>query len=187
MSQPYHALQQLLNRIDADATPAGVHGLWCGRMAAGDRAQDNDWWSYTQRFAGSVNAIEENLQAAFKAVYGYAEAALMQDNMSFQPWLPEDAVECSLRVAALADWCRGFVEGLTSVLGSGLSSCSADVQEVLQDLVDIGEVDPEVDGDEQDERELLELTEFVKVAALNVLQELTAAKKNAAPEKKTLH
>ncbi len=191
MAQPYHALQQLLEKIEAEASPAAVHGLWCGRVAAGDRLRDQQWWEYTLRVVGVQNTIDANMQTAFEAVANFAEANLQQENFSFEPWLPEDSAECSIRVSALADWCRGFIEGLTSVLGRDLLNRSTEVTEMLQDLLAIGEVDAEVSGSEEDEKQLLELAEFVKVAALNLYHELGFKTEQAATAKNaggpTLH
>ncbi|WP_020410694.1 UPF0149 family protein [Hahella ganghwensis] len=172
MSQPYHALQQLLDKINAEVSPASVHGLWCGRFAAGDKPDSRDWWEYTIRMAGVEQNVEANMQTAFQAVASFAEANLHQDNFSFEPWLPSDSAECTLRVAALADWCRGFIEGLISVKGPEMMEKSPEVKEMLQDLLAIGEVDSEVSGTDEDEKQLLELSEFVKVAALNLYHEL---------------
>ncbi|OZG74904.1 hypothetical protein BTA51_00410 [Hahella sp. CCB-MM4] len=189
MSQPYHALQQLLEKINAEVSPASVHGLWCGRFATGDTPKNNQWWDYTMRMAGLAGEVDNNILAAFQAVAGFAEANLQQDNFSFEPWLPADSTECSLRVSALADWCRGFIEGLISVKGPELMEKSPEVKEVVQDLLAIGEVDSEVSGTDEDERQLLELSEFVKVAALNLYHELgvVSSGPGAAGHGSTLH
>jgi len=182
MAQPYHALQQLLDKIETNASPAAVHGLWCGRIAAGDQLRDQEWWDYTLQVVGVQTVVGANMQIAFEAVANFAEANLQQENFSFEPWLPADSSNCDLRVTALSDWCRGFIEGLTSVLGHDLLDKPPEVTEMLQDLLAIGEVDSEVSGNEEDEKHLLELTEFVKVAALNLYHELGLMEQSSAPK-----
>lgn len=186
---PHSALQQLLDRVDSDVSAATVHGLWCGRLAAGDGLDKSDWWIFTMRVIGHESTMEENLVAAFKAVAGFADQHLQQENFEFEPWLPSDKSPCSVRIEALSEWCQGFIEGLTSVLGSQLASVSADVKELVTDLLDIGEVDAAVDGSEEDEKQFYELTEFVKVAVLNVLHDVAGqpSARHQAKNKPTIH
>lgn len=165
---PYLALQQLLLKINSNVSAATIHGLWCGRLAAGDSLEKKEWWSFTVRVIGSKVAFEDNIVAAFKAVATFANHNLQLENFQFEPWLPAESVACSQRIAALSEWCQGFIEGLTSVLGSQLDSASDDTKEIMRDLLDIGEVDAEVSGTEEDEKQFSELKEYVKVAVLNV-------------------
>ena len=169
--QPYQALQQLLDKVDSIISPATVHGLWCGRLSAKDNMESAEWWNYTWQVINTEMDVPENMKAAVKAVAGYAANHMQQENFGFELWLPEDDQDIRIRMDALADWCQGYIEGLTSVLGGELVSVSDDAKELLQDLLDIGELDCEVDGSEDDEKQLMELTEFVKVAALNLWHE----------------
>jgi len=181
---PHHALQQLLIKIDADVSAATIHGIWCGRLAAGDQFTSSDWWIFTQRLLGEEVVYEDNMVAAFKAVAKFADQHLQSDSFEFEPWLPADNSDCSDRLAALAEWCQGFIEGLISVLGKRLAATSEDTREVVKDLLDIGEVDSTVSGTEEDEKQFRELAEYVKVAALNVWHDIAGQsdKKEAGPE-----
>ncbi len=187
--QPHSTLQQLLDKLETEVSAASVHGLWCGRLAAGDDYGSNDWWRYTLRVVGQEGDVQENLLSALKAVANFTDQHLQQDSFEFEPWLPAENVACSLRVSALSEWCQGFIEGLSAVLGKRLMAAPDDIKELLRDLLDIGEVDPDVAGDEEDEKQLLELTEFVKIAALNIWHEFANQHSVAAEEKTkpTLH
>jgi uncharacterized protein len=166
--KPYHALQQLLDKVDSDVSAASVHGLWCGRLAAGDTLNTTAWWAFTMRVMGQEASIEENMVAAFKAIANFSNQHLQAENFEFEPWLPAEDTECHQRLAALSEWCQGFIEGMTSVLGSKLALASDEVKEIVKDLLDIGDVDADVGGSEEDEKQFNELAEFVKVAALTI-------------------
>ncbi len=173
MSRPYAALRQLIEHLEHDAhfTAAALHGLWCGRISAGESADSPPGWVYTLRvLTGEEQGGLENptLESAFQKMREYAMGDLQQEDFSFELWLPEDDAPCSTRLSALADWCRGFLEGLVSVKGDKLDALSDDSRELVQDLMEIGDVDTDLDESEQDEREYLELVEYVKVAVLNI-------------------
>ena len=190
MALPHQALQQLLDKINSDVPAATVHGLWCGRLAAGDTPEAPEWWPYTLQVLAAEDEIEARMIAAFKAVAKFADQHLQRDDFQFEPWLPADDTTCWQRVQALSEWCQGFTEGLTSVLRERLASAPAEVKEMLKDLLDIGEVDVTVSGSEEDEKQLLELVEFVKVATLNIWHEYAAKGQPAGAAKEsgpTLH
>jgi len=185
---PYYlALQQLLEKAESEASAATVHGIWCGRLAAGDTFDTQEWWAFTMRVIGQEASVEENMSAAFKAVANFADQNLQRDSFEFQPWLPADTADCSSRIAALADWCQGFIEGLISVLGKQLASASEATKEVVKDLLDIGEVDTDVSGSEEDEKQLYELTEYVKVAVLNIWHDYALKIDTDSAKQPTLH
>lgn len=149
-------------------SPAGVHGLWVGRLSVGSSRDTQGCWEYTLRYLGQKDGVDEKLSQAFQRLMQYTHGNLDQTDFSFELWLPDEDSACRVRLIALAEWCRGFLEGLISVTGNQLNNLSDDTRELIHDLMEIGDVDVDIDESEQDEREVLELTEFVKVAALNI-------------------
>ncbi len=177
MTTPYSALRQLLAHMDdsPEASPSGIHGLWVGRLAAGGADDSAACWSYTLRFLGrsdSMDSIDSRLSQAFMGLIRFTLGSMEQSDFTFTPWLPDDEANCRARLLALAEWSRGFLEGLVSVTGNDLAQLSEDTRELLTDLMDIGDVDLDIDESEQDEREYEELAEFVKVAALNIFLDI---------------
>ena len=187
MYQYYSALQQLLVKTGTEVSAATVHGIWCGRLAAGDNLSSPAWWSFTLRVMGRGQAVENKMSVAFKAVARFADENLQRDGFEFEPWLPADSTECRVRIAALSEWCQGFIEGLISVLGRKLASASDDTKEMVKDLLDIGEVDTDVSGTEEDEKQFYELTEYVKVAVLNIWHDYAPRITAVTPKQPTLH
>jgi uncharacterized protein YgfB (UPF0149 family) len=181
MTTPYSTLRQLIAHLDdtLTASPAALHGLWVGRMSAGSLNDTHSCWSYTLRYLGRTEAVDSNLAKAFQALMHYTLGDLDKADFSFELWLPDDRRSCQERLLALAEWCRGFLEGLVSVTGNDLNTLSADTRELLQDLMEIGDVDTDIDECDQDEREYLELAEFVKVAALNIFLDIQSGRNRA--------
>lgn len=187
MANPYAALSQLIDHLEAEpqVSPAGLHGLWCGRLSAGERVESPAGWTYTLKILGcSAESTPASLTEAFRRMREFAMGSLGQEDFSFELWLPDDGESCSTRLAALADWSRGYLEGLISVDGQVLETLSADSRELVDDIMQIGEVDTALEESEQDERELYELTEFVKVAVLNIHLEALQKQADDAQKRK---
>lgn len=176
-------------------SPAGVHGLWVGRLSVGSSRDTQGCWDYTLRYLGMKGSVDANLSQAFLRLMQYTQGNLDQTDFSFELWLPDEDSACRDRLVALAEWCRGFLEGLISVTGNQINNLSDDTRELIHDLMEIGDVDVDIDESEQDEREVLELTEFVKVAALNIHLDVQGQRKSveeaslkaALEPKPTLH
>jgi uncharacterized protein YgfB (UPF0149 family) len=69
------------------------------------------------------------------------------------------------RSAALFDWCRGFLGGFGLAAGNQ-PPLSEEGSEALADLARLAAATPQEDGDDEDEEALVEIEEFVRVAAL---------------------
>jgi hypothetical protein len=99
-----------------------------------------------------------------------------EGELGFNPLLPDDEIALVERVAALAQWCDGFVGGLG--LGGlddehGLSETG---REAVEDLGRIARTELTLDGDEADESAFVEVLEFVRIGAILVYEELRATR-----------
>jgi uncharacterized protein len=96
--------------------------------------------------------------------------------------LPVDDEALGFRVDALAQWCQGFLYGLSTQPAIDLTHASAELREVVKDLVEISRAgvaapgeseDEEADSEEEaDETAYAELTEYVRAAAQWVFLEM---------------
>ncbi len=163
-------IKEQLDEVLPGGQTAAIQGLMCGMIVGGARRLEGAGWQALRDLAAMPDEQPpESLRAIFEAQF----AALESEAFGLDLALPEDAVHCSQRVEALAEWCRGFIEGLIAVAPRILNE-HEDIADLVQDLMKIGEVSPDVEGSEEDERHLLELTEFVRVAVTDAY--LTLAK-----------
>lgn len=202
MASPQAALAQILRQIDSPVSAAYLHGLWCGRIVAGESASiaiseldssssqsfstldseqlvETDWWRHTQAVLDSDNQVDGPYIKALGLIYGYAEEALASDALDFELWLVTDADSLQLRLEDLADWTQGFLEGFAAILGERMLDIGDDAKELIEDLVAIGELDPEDETSEDTassaEFEFLQIEEFVKTAVLHFWHDLRIA------------
>jgi uncharacterized protein YgfB (UPF0149 family) len=69
------------------------------------------------------------------------------------------------RSGSLFDWCRGFLGGFGLAAGAN-PPLSEEGRESLADLARLAAASPQDEGDEEDETALVEIGEFIRVAAL---------------------
>ncbi len=113
-------------------------------------------------------------------------AALINNNMVYQLYLPDDSVSLALRTRSLAAWCGGFVSGIgvyedwlsgapavasevhTGSAADTLSDQDKDLREAIGDLSQIAKASLENErsdgsGSEAEEQAYAEIVEYVRV------------------------
>ena len=86
--------------------------------------------------------------------------------------LPDDEVDLSQRTAALGQWCYGFLTGFGSA-GKTDRVLTEESEDGLRDLAAIAQIAVE-DGDESDEADYMEVTEYVRQLAASLYLEYAA-------------
>jgi len=167
----YEQLAEDLQMLECLPTASEYHGLVCGRLAANRQVQDPRWLAQSLDFLALV-APEQS--AELKRVLALPElmsTGLQDSDLGFQLWLPGDEYPLEQRLAALADWCSGFLLGLAwgGLDQSGWEKLSDELSEALHDLVAISGVDELSSGSEAD---FMQLYEYVRMVALNVSAEV---------------
>ncbi len=105
------------------------------------------------------------------------QTRLTERESDFAPLLPADDSSLGARVAALADFCSGYLLGLVAGGVSDLAKLPGDAREVVNDFVKIAqaEADTESVATEVEEQALLELVEYVRVGVQLIYEELHSA------------
>lgn len=88
--------------------------------------------------------------------------------------LPPDELPLVQRLEALANWCEGFLEGVAAEnLPKGTLMQYPMVNEVLEDLAQIKDLSFEAAATPENEKDYMEVVEFVRVGALLIHAECT--------------
>lgn len=169
--------------------PSELHGALCGRLAAGTRMQQEDWFGMVCEHMGlppNVAGESATLSEFMALAYEDTLERLKSADMSFRPLLPDDDYAIEQRLEALISWVRGFLEGMALSAGASLGQAPDEIRELIEDLVAISQLSEQEEQDDESEQQLMEITEYVRLGALSVFTEFNPPEKpqQAGP---TLH
>ena len=92
----------------------------------------------------------------------------------FQPLLPSDDDALEERLMSVSEWSRGFLSGFTQGItqreaaGEPIPGMTA---EALKDMAAIAQVDPEAADSEETERQLDDVIEYLRFAAISIVND----------------
>jgi uncharacterized protein YgfB (UPF0149 family) len=149
--------------------PSELHGLITGWICAGTKwnAEDrlatlSDWLS-AELDNGAVRLLE--------VLYEETAAGLVDEEFAFRLLLPGDDAPLNDRTLAVSQWCSGFLAGFGMTGRYQDGELSKDVSEVFTDLDRISSFSGEVPEDDENEADLVEIGEYVRMSALLVFTE----------------
>lgn len=141
---------------------AELHGSLCGFVSAGGVAAREDWIRQLELETEPVRLAHDG---ALDRLFRASQAQLADPDLGFGLLMPEDDAPVAERADALLGWCRGFLGGFGLVPGPR-AELSPEASEALEDMGKIAASSLSYDDPDGDEAALIEVAEFVRVAAL---------------------
>lgn len=182
----FEDLQALIESVQGSVSAAELHGMLTAELCVGMESNLSALVASCLQFAGEDLVAAAADEQELRAVAAQTLEGLQDPDMSFQMLLPDDDAALISRATALGEWCQGFMFGFAvAEKKAGLSLSDQDeIAEILQDFAAISKVDAELGGQQADdpdepepredvdngenEEDLMQLAEYVRVAALNV-------------------
>jgi hypothetical protein len=181
MHVSFRELDSVLARAGAASDAAEAHGTLAGWIASGQGEAPGGWLDPLLDAADPNNALVGECRQVLVTLHRDTRAAFASEGFAFEPLLPDDDQPLAERVDALAEWCQGFLYGL-SLAGVAATDGSAEVKEVVDDFAQLGRAGLSADGDpEEDETAYADLVEYVRVGAQLVHDELASRTHHAPP------
>lgn len=151
-------------------SPSELHGLLSGQLSAGARFDSDTLLRVVSELMNVTQIEQERSKVLLIDLYQTLLFQLQDEDLSYRLLLPEEDQPISQRVDALSSWCSGFLAGFGMYLGD--QTLSDPLREALHDLSEIAQVSsaPEELSDD-DEAGLVELEEYVRMAALFMFAE----------------
>ncbi|MFZ5561477.1 MAG: UPF0149 family protein [Pseudomonadota bacterium] len=167
-------LASALARLNSACSASELHGLVTGLLAGGARLNRKTLQKVLETHAEADQAIDEEVMAALWHMQLQTLEELGDSELAFAPLLPDDDEDLEARVAALAEWCQGFLVGFgTAVRPADTRLHGETVRETLQDIVHVSNVEASAqDNDPADESAYAELYEFLRVAVITLFEEM---------------
>lgn len=168
-------VQRQLDGLALGLDACELHGSLCGLLCAGGALAREDWLA---RVALDDEVSAPPSGSALDRLFLESRSQLDDPDFGFALLLPPDRAEVAQRAESLLAWCRGFLGGFG--LGAGARPpLSAESGEALEDLARIARSDLAYEDPEADESALMEITEFVRVAALLLHSDCSARQTRA--------
>jgi uncharacterized protein len=143
------------------ATPSELQGALLGWLAGGGSA-DGNWLAAVM---ADPALPEPAAGSPLQRLRDHAIEQLDARNFALDLLVTGDDASLAERSGSMFDWCRGFLGGFGLSAGSN-PPLSEEGGEALADLAKLAAASPQEEGDEDDEAALVEIEEFIRVAAL---------------------
>ncbi len=183
----YYELEAELGKIQALTSPSEAHGILCGQLSGGMKADGLAWLKLYLPNLGVKREPWEDSREWFFQLRNFTLEELTDDQFNFMPLLPDDEDPLQQRLTSLAEWCSGFLAGFGSTGERKKEDFSEDCLMALRDLQQISQVDTDVEEEEMGESAFYEVLEYVRMAALMLFTEFALDRDRMIPPSTTLH
>ncbi|MDO6565184.1 UPF0149 family protein [Amphritea sp. 1_MG-2023] len=183
----YEICDVLIAEDSMTSSAAELHGLLCGYLSAGARFNHEAWLKLAMELTDISDFRHESSKLAFTDLYDGVVAQLEQSDFGFQLMLPDDDLSMAERAEALGCWCQGYLSGFGLQGGHTNESLSGELKEALSDMAQIAQIELEPDADEDNEADLMELQEYVRISSMMIFGEFNELPQPEAAPGATLH
>lgn len=163
----FNAWQRELGEVGFESSASELHGIVTGYLCAGATLSLE---RLSELLAQPMTPLA---QTSVLRMVRDAQKALVDDDLGFEPLLPDDQVSLSTRVSCLAAWCGGFLTGFGGAGQFRESDLPESVREALPDLMQIASIRDDVPEGDENDADLIEIEEYVRVAVMTVFVECT--------------
>jgi uncharacterized protein YgfB (UPF0149 family) len=169
----------LIAPLGAINSPSELHGLLCGKLSGGAELTEIRWLLDAVEFLDFTQAPDERVREALTNLY-HVSLQQLRDGFGLKLVLPDDDTALSQRTATLGQWCYGFLTGFGSA-GKTDRLLNEDAEDGLRDLAAISQIAVE-DGDESDEADYTDVSEYVRQVAASLFLEYAAQTNKASSD-----
>ncbi|MBX2808743.1 MAG: UPF0149 family protein [Cellvibrionaceae bacterium] len=177
----FDELSDLLLSCGVHSSPSELHGFLCGRFCGGATPTASEWIAQSRDLLSLSPKFNRETKQCLQTVHQQTASALRSGDYQLQLLLPDDDTELEQRTQALAQWCHGFLLGFGSAGIDPNTEFSSEQADALKDLASIVQATVDEDKDEMlQERDLVELEEYVRIVALNFYEDCAPITPTAA-------
>jgi len=166
------AIEDLARRFGASISASTLHGQLTGMVCGGAGSNADERLRVYAAWLGAEP--DRDAIAVIDSLYRVTCDALWQhSDLDLRLLIPADSTPIGHRAAAIAAWCDGFLTGFGAA-ASPSRALSPDVGELLQDFSRIAAIDEAMPEDDDNEHDLMQIVEYVRVGVALVFAECGA-------------
>lgn len=176
----YREVNESLQRAGFRQCPAELHGFALGMAVTGLPEPLTIWRQEVYAEFDSDDVLANECRALLDRVFAAAVADAADDQASLSLFLPQDIVVDAQRLAAVRDWCQGFLFGFGLGGDTAGASLSPQTRELLNDFAEFTRLDTDdVENSEENQSALIEVEEYLREGVLLIRDELAEARRRA--------
>lgn len=182
----FDELANLFVELKVFSSPSELHGMLCGLLARPEEIDEHSWLTGAATFLEQSNFESDEAKTLLLEMFATTRQQLTATGFELLMLLPEDDVDISERAEHLGRWCLGFVTGL----GAARTALTEEGKETLEDVEKIAQIDEQsLEECEEHEQDLMQLVEYVRMAALMLHSELHSQvdQPDADPSQPSIH
>ena len=165
----FDELANLFVELKVFSSPSELHGMLCGLLARPEEIDEHDWLEGAATFLEQSSFDSEEVKTLLLEMFATTRQQLTATGFELLMILPDDDEGISDRAENLGRWCLGFVTGL----GAARIKLTEEGKETLDDVEKIAQIDEQsLEECEEHEQDLMQLAEYVRMAALMLHSEL---------------
>lgn len=150
-----------------------IHGVMCGYLCAGAVKEGETYLRALITRQNKNDSAVRTANLALFGVYAVSHQQIANFDFEFQLMLPDDDIPLAQRAQAFSEWCEGFTQGITLGGVEYEQLQEEEAQEALKHLTEFGQLDYQsLHYDEEDERALIEVSEYARLAVLRIYGDL---------------
>jgi uncharacterized protein YgfB (UPF0149 family) len=167
--QLFEDMADVFLELKIQKEPSEVHGVLVGMLVRTDGKDVNDWVELLELIEIDTSVLDDRAKAILQDVYVKTRSALASDEYEFQLLMPADDYELGERASALAVWSSGFISGF-GLASKHKAALDSNLVELLNHLHSISQLDDQLGESEENEKDLYELYEYVRLGVLTLRQ-----------------
>lgn len=176
----YQSFADSIATLDLPFSASELHGVMCGYLCAG-AFQEGEMYLRTLFVNNKKNSNMQPAMLSIFELYEISKQHIANVDFEFRLVLPDDMFPFPERAQAFGEWCEGFTQGITLAGISADELEEEDSQEALQHLFEFANLDYQnLNIDEDDEKALMEVSEYTRMAILRLSGDIQASGSGSA-------
>lgn len=165
-------------------TVSELHGLLCGYLCAGAAEQGENFMRALMN--NKKDKARNKALVSLFSVFSTSQQQISSFDFSFEMLLPSEDSSLFERAEAFTQWCDGFIKGLNLADIDEEQFHEEEALEAYLHIAEFSNLDCEsLQINEEDEKALMEIYEYTRLAVLRLHGDLVANKKDQSGTKIT--
>jgi len=170
----YATVAATLTRCGLPQGPAEVQGFALGLLIAAVPEPLKVWQQELYSEFDPADVLAGECRASLDRIFASVFAAQGDAPLQLTLLLPQDIVVDAARLAAVRDWCQGFLFGFGLGGATLAGRLSQSARDLLRDIAEFTRLDTEnVENTEENQAALIEIEEYLREGVMLIRDELS--------------